>query len=238
MKFKMKFKISILFIFNCLLVLSQESEKDKIIDLFQKTQKVYESSNTMQINMDYNLYSSYTTNKIYEKTNGLYLKENEQNYTKIGDTEIINLNSYFIKIDHSTKLMNCTKKSKKKSSLIVDLKSYALNYSVFNLASEGNNWLCTLTTPEFSQVPYTKIVVYINKKNLTIHKQVMFMITTKKFKINGKNKEDFPRLEIIFSSQKTKDISFGNKFKLENYIVKDKNKINTSKEYKAFKIIE
>lgn len=234
----MKSKLLVLFLCNNIFAFSQQTDREKIISLFQNSQKIYETASLMQINMQYNLFSSYTTNQVYEKTDGLFIKNKKQNYSKIGDTELVSLENYFIKIDHTNLLMNCAKKENSNSNTVIDLKSYIAHYTGFKLTTEGKYWVCTLTTPEFSQVPYTKVVVYISKSDSRIYKQVLYMIITKKFKIKNKNVEDFPRLEVTFLSHKTKDISLGNIFSLGKYVIVEKNKIIPSKEYNAFKIVD
>lgn len=236
----MKGKLLSILIFTISIAFSQEGDKKRITDIFNKTAQVYNSASIFQSSMKYSLYPTYTSKNSSEQYSGIAIKKDKEYYSKIGETEIISLSSCQIKVDNESKLMQYIKSEKQtKENSVVEIKSYLTNFSTYAISSNEKEWICTLSTPSFSMIPYTKVVVHINKENYTISKQIFFLITTQKYKTKeGVIKEDYPRVEIVFNEFKTKDVIIGSLFSIQNYLSIDKNKVSPSNKYKGYKIVE
>lgn len=218
---------------------SQQSDKKKITDIFNKTGQKYNTTDTYQTSMKYNLYPTYASKLSSEFYNGIAIKKGNEFYSKIGETEFVNLNKYHIKIDNESKLIQYSvSESKKIENNELNVADYLNKFKTFELSNNNEDWICTMTTPAFSFIPYTKVVVYINKKDYTISKQILYLITMHSYKTkDGIVKEDYPRIEILFNEFKTKEIQYGNIFSLQNYLSISKNSITPSNKYKEYKIV-
>lgn len=236
----MKSKLLTLLLFSVLIVFAQENDKKRISNIFNKTAQVYNSTLNFQSSVKYSLYPTYASKISSEQYNGIVIKKEKEYYSKIGETETVSLLSYQIKVDNESKLMQYSRSEKQtKQSSLVDVREYLNNFSTFELSTNDKEWICTLSTPSFSFLPYTKVVVYINKVTNTISKQVLYLITTQKYQSKGGIiKEDYPRIEIVFNDFKTKDIVFGNIFSVQNYLIITKTKVSPANKYKGYKIVE
>lgn len=207
------------------------------MELFTKSKKVYEDTNLFRMNMSYQLYPTYKSNVVTEKYEGLILKKDKNFYSKIGNTEFVNLKEEVVKIDNESKLIQYSQKAEEQP-LTYDLTGFMSNFNVFELSSSGNYWVCTLTSPEITFVPYGKIIVTIHKTNFTIGKQILYLLVESKYKTkSGKIETDYPRLEIAFSNFETKGVEVGTKFIMDTYIVQKNKKITPSKNYKNYTVV-
>lgn len=218
-------------------IYAQSSDKSKIMELFAKTKKVYESTNLFKMEMTYRLYPTYKSNVVTEKYDGLILKKDKNFYSKIGNTEFVNLKNEVVKIDNESKLIQYNEKTEEQP-MTYDMTMFISNFNVFELSSSGDYWICTLTSPEITFVPYGKVIVTIHKTNFTIVKQVFYLLVESKYKTkSGKVETGYPRMEIVFGNFETKGVEIGTKFMINTYINQDNKKNTPSKNYKNYTVV-
>lgn len=187
--------------------------------------------------MSYKLYPTYKSTVITEQYDGLILKKDKSFYSKIGDTEFVNLKNGVVKIDNESKLIQYSQKTDEQP-MTYDMTTFVSNFNAFELSSSGDYWVCTLTSPEITFVPYGKIIVTIHKANFTIAKQVLYLLVESKYKTkSGKVETDYPRMEIAFSNFETKGVEVGTKFMIDTYISQKNKKITPSKNYKNYTVV-
>lgn len=219
-----------------------KSEKEKIANLFAQSQKVYEQSAVFKMNMAYKFFPSYKTGIPSQKYEGVFFKKDSDYYSKINKTEFLKIKEDYIKIDHGSKLAEIKKMvSTEGVGEVYDLSKFMTNFTTFKLSSEGDSWVCTMTAPAITFVPYAKVIVFIDKKKLTISKQVLYFLTKNEYTDNqGKKVSDYPRMEILFTSFENKNVELGSKFKWDNYIEKKGKKNSLAKKYtdKGYKIVD
>lgn len=237
MKLKYIF-LAFLFAFSAHLAKGQaKTDKDKIIELFAKSKKVYESRNVFKLNVSYKMFLSNKSDIPSEKYDGTFIKKNSDYYSKISNTEFVKIKNCFIKIDNDSKLIEF-KKEIKTESPIYDLTGILSNFNAFKLTSDGDYWICTMTAPEITFVPYGKAVVAIHKTNYTLSRQILYLLNQSTHKnINGKKTVVYPRLEITFSDTEAKTIPLGTKFSVNTYVIESNKKLIPSKNYKNYKIV-
>ncbi|MCF6133252.1 hypothetical protein [Flavobacterium wongokense] len=225
----------------CLLSIAinaQNSDRKRITDLFDKAQKLFDLKN-YYLESDYKLFVNYTSNEVKEAYKGITLKKGENMYTKLGSSEMISTNNLFIKIDNDNKRMKVDKISSNAQKPILELNSYINYFSGYRLTESNGQWICTLTTSKVSVVPYSKIIVYINKNDYQIQKQELFFLTKYQTKIvNGKPKLDYPRLQIIYSNFKKSGFPPNDYFNVDNYVKKTNQKYYPIKKYKSYTIVD
>jgi hypothetical protein len=180
----------------------QPSERDQITTILRKTQKLYEDKKTFQFKVNYSLYPTAKSMVVAENYQGLVVKSQDNIYAKIQGTEFIKINSLYVKIDSEAKLMQVTEEKNPSEEMTTQLYKLTQMLTYFNdfaLKSTDDYWICTMTAPKLSLIPYGKAVIFINKKDFSITKEVMYMLTQAKYKNNGKTTLEYPRLEITFS---------------------------------------
>jgi hypothetical protein len=213
-------------------------DKQKVMEIFRKCQKNYINAQSFEIKMQYVMYGSYTSQKPTEQYEGTYIKNRQEAYSKIGNTEFVQLRDCFIKADHETNLIMFGKRSQD-DAVFYDIESLVKNFKTFEYKEKGNQIICTMGSAAVTFVPYSKMVICINKKTLTIDRQQMYMLTQMPvIGKNGRKTMSYPRVEVIFSGFKTKNIKIGEKFKKEYYVVSTRDGIVPVGQYKEFRIVD
>jgi hypothetical protein len=213
------------------------NDKQKILGLIKDTKKNYDNLQNYEISMEYSLYSTYNSMLVTEAYSGIMSKKKDIFYSKIGTTEFFRDTNYFIKIDHKSKAMEYSYKENDSYKFYNMLDKYLDYFSKFELTSDKNIWICTLSAPEVSLVPYSKIVFHIDKNTSLIKKQILYFLVENKYKnAKGEIKTDFPRLEIITGI--TNNAVPANKFSIKNYVSINKGKVSPAGQLKNYKIID
>lgn len=218
----------------------QETDKSKIINLLKKSQQVFEGLKSYYFESDYKLYVNQTSNEVKESYTGITVKKDHLAYSKIATTEFVILKDLNLKIDNNTKRIQIsTEKNQENLTPNFDIKKY-LNYFVsYKITEVNNQYKCELKTDKVTMIPYSKVVIYIDKKTSRMLKQELYFLTKHKTKIvKGKPHYDYPRLEIVFSNFKTEDIDSDVLFKKENYVIVNKGKYIPTKKYKEYLIVD
>lgn len=217
-----------------------KNDRKAITDLFTKSQKVYVNAENFKFSTAYKLFNTYKSTTVAEKYEGIVFKQKDDFYSKIGTTEFVKLNEDYIKIDHASKLMQIGKVDREDAgSQSYDLTALLSNFTVFELTETADYFICKLTAPAITFVPYSKVIVYINKKSYMMSKQILYMLKKINYKdAKGQIQESFPRLEIAFSDFQTQNIEWGTKFSQKSYIAKKNNKTVPSNNYKDYKIVD
>lgn len=228
------------FFFLSLSSSSQETDKTKVINLLKKSQQVYDDLKTYYLESTYKLYVNQNSNEIKESYNGITVKKDDVAYSKIATTELISLKDLNIKIDNSTKRIQVSKdKSKQNVMKAFDVNEYSKYFVKYKFSEVNNQYKCELSTANVSMIPYSKVVIYIDKKSNRMLKQELYFLTKHKTKIvNGKPYYDYPRLEISFTNFKVDGFDVDAFFRKENYVVASKGKYLPAKKYKEYLIVD
>lgn len=234
-----KILLFIFFIFACSFTTknSPDEDKEKVVALLKKSKNYYEKLNAYKFNTSYDLYAN-NSNKPIESYGGFFVKNKKNYYSKIGQTEFIITTDRTIKIDNESKLMQHFKGEATQENLLYDLVKYCDNFGTFNISSTDKYWICTLNSREMTFVPYSKVVIYLSKKDYSIVKQELFLIsqiTTKDAK--GKDVYSYPKLQITFSDFKIEEQKL-DYFKTSNYIEFKKGTYYPAKKYSSYQIVD
>lgn len=212
--------------------------KQQVIALLEKSQKAYDGTTSFTFNMDYKLFTTYNSNTVSETYSGIFIKRKQDSYSRIGKTEFVHLDNDLIKIDNESGLIQFSK-NQGLVNQAYNLKQMVSHFSVFELASEGNYWVCTLTGPEITFVPYGKVVAYIHKTDFTFSRQVLYLLKANAYKDkNGTLKRSYPRLEIRFSDYTTHPTYDPSVFRKDNYIREFQKRYVPAKKYAKYKIVD
>ncbi|WP_268849132.1 hypothetical protein [Flavobacterium aestivum] len=188
--------VCILGLFYCSFGYSQTTVKE----IFQKMGMQYSAAKPLQYKTSYVLYKDFDSKKVEESYNGIFYK-NAQNemYTKIGNTEILNTKKVNLKISHPEKLIEINNPLPNYLGDF-DMKSLLDLCKIEKCIDYKSYWEITLTTKQFSSLPYSRIIVRISKSYF-MQKQVFYYNTITNFSKDFRKPDaHYPRLEVIYSN--------------------------------------
>ncbi|MCK8482234.1 hypothetical protein MUY34_16505 [Flavihalobacter algicola] len=221
------------------------AQNQSVEHILSKSQMFLQDKIEMHCSMNYNLYPTLKSKDVIENYDGLVLKNEDNYFIKINNTIFLNKlhTNKFIKLNTDQKLIQYTVDKNTKSnnqSLFDQIKVLTDLYKNHDLTSEGNFWVCTLSPNTISQLPYSKVQLFVNKDTNLLSKQVLYFSSQMPYKEkDGTNHLGNPRLEILISdykfalTQKEKELTL-----LSHYIIDNESDIRPSAAYKTFKIIQ
>lgn len=202
-------------------------------EVLNNVNKEYSKKMPLSYKVKYNLYKSKEQDKIYESYNGFF-KKNEKNeiYQKIDQTELLWNNNFCLKVIHPDKLMTLSF-SQPISTGEINMNDLYQFCSVKSFNKKKDLWELTLEPKAFSGLPYSKIVVWIDKKYF-IKKQLFYYNTGINFSGDYKKQDvNLPVLEILYSDYNRNAIE-NSFFNISQYLTISKDKITVSDRYKGY----
>ncbi|MBF4485034.1 MULTISPECIES: hypothetical protein [unclassified Flavobacterium] len=224
--------ISVLGLLYCTLGYSQDAK-----EIFKKVGEHYAAAKPLQYKMNYVLFKDFDSKKVEESYSGVFYK-NAQNemYTKIGNTEILNTKKVNLKISHPEKMIEINKPIPDYKGGF-DIKPLLEICKIEKCIDLKTHWEITLTTKSFTGIPYSKIVVSVSKTYF-IQKQVFYYNTPSDFSKDYRKADvHYPRLEITNSSFNRNPVNVS-LFKSETYFNSSGGKIVLSQQLKKYEIID
>lgn len=213
------------------------NDKKKVIDILKKTSEYYSSKKQFEIKMTYKIYPSASSKKANEIYTGSIIKHNSNYYSKIDNTEIINGKGFSLKIDNKEKTMQYQPYQSEHENTFTDLKNYCSYFNGFRITESGSQWICIMTTPDISFVPYSKLIIHINKSDYSMSKQIIYFLTPDETTDKkGNTVINYPRMEIDFLDFKLQINPL--LFNINNYLILKKDKVYTNKKYESYEIVE
>lgn len=237
----MKLKTLVIICFLLAFSANAQNPKKEIADLLSASKRVYDASGGFKFNMNYKLYHTYNSNIPAEEYNGVFVTKDNMSYTKIGDTELVNLSGHFLHIDNGSKLLDHQNTNDNKNALLFfDTFDFIGKFRDYSVKKEGNYIICTMSSGEITFVPYSKVEIYIDSTTKLITKQVMYLLVAQQYKDSqGNLKQDYPKIEVSFDNfQKRPFSEYDIKFDLANYLRKAKDKYEVAGEYKGYTIVD
>jgi len=202
----------------------------------------YTANNDFKVAITYQLFKGVDGNNIIEEYKGMYAKNKDSYYSKIKNTEIVYTPTFYVKVNHDQKAMvfvnNQVNKEQKNS--LVDLDAILKNFENIKIIDKGSYWQCEMVAIEYSQSPFSKIIMDINKKNYAIKKQVLYLTNMIDFSDNERTKAEYniPKLILTYSNYSdlsTYDLGL---FKKNKYTTSSNGKVAPATKYKDYEIIK
>lgn len=212
----------------------------KIKDIFAKTQKAYSQDNALSLGINYKLFVSYTGSKVSEQYDGLCINNNKDVYLKIQNMEMLQTPSVSVKVNHDQKIIQVIKSTATVNNQSpIAISGYLKYFKSKTLTDMGSQWKCTLQNVGYTELPYGKIEIYINKVSFRIEKQILYLLDKVPYKnTKGIEKTDFPRLEISFKEAKQTASFRKSIFDPNSYIIIKGNSYTPSKKYSNYTLIK
>jgi hypothetical protein len=228
------FKTTILLIFVCAIGIAQ-NDSLQIKELFSKSQKFYESKTAYQMELEYVMYKSSTENEQLEYYKSRVIKNGNDFYTKIHNTEFIEVASKSLKINHDEHAVLLAKREFKVNSIgvIDNILKLLPKFKSYSVVETNEGFRCQFIAHEVTQLPFAKAIISFNK-DYSLKKQVLYLSNALPYVENNKNVFKSPRLEINVSG--VKDYVVDEKLKLSTYL-KNNNKNLLSDKFSKYQLI-
>ncbi len=211
-----KFRLTILLL--CLITLSgAQNDALEIRDLFLKSQKFYESKDAYLLDIEYTLYKSETGDDQLEHYLSETIKNGQDFYTKIHNTEFVELGNKSLKINHDERAVLIDKRESKVASIgvIDNILAILPKFKSYKVTKNNDGFKCEFTAHDITQLPFTKVIIYFNK-DYSLKSQILHLTNALPYVENDKNVYRSPRLEIKLSA--VKQYITDEKLKLTTYL--------------------
>jgi hypothetical protein len=187
---------------NCCLAHTQTANT-----VFQKVAQQYTLAKPLQYKSSYNLYKDFDSKKVEESYKGSFYKNSlNEVYTKVGETEILNSKTVFLKISNPEKAIEIMNPTPSYAGDF-DIKSLVTLCKIEKFTDHKTYWEITMTAKPYSPLPYSKIVVQVTKEYF-LKKQTFYYNTVVNFSKDYRNPDPhYPRLEIIHTNHNRNPVS-------------------------------
>jgi len=220
---------------------TSEATAKKVANLLDKSQNVYTKHANYSVTTNYKSYGAHNDTEVLQEYNGYMLKQGNTNYLGISNTAFLSTGQHMLKVYGNEKVIEYLDQPDNtilnKSPL--QLQQLLKYYKYKDITDNGTHYICTLQTSYITQMPYGKIVIHINKKDYTITKQILYLLTRLPYisPKTGEKKMGNPKVEITLSNFKTKLTKEDRALlQLSTYLNINGAKVSASTAYKDFKI--
>lgn len=225
-----------LIVFSFFHLTSFSQKKLTVTSIFDKVEKYYVSKNNFCLSSKYTFFENKSINKILDSYEGLIVKKGAISYQKVNNTEFVNFGDCSLMISKDNKVVNYANMASSAGQPIA-LKSFLKILPLTKITDQNEYWVCELSSKGKIPLQFKKIIVYINKKNFSLSKQIFYSVGKQEIiKNNNKQTISNPRIEILFF-----DKIFTSEMNLlidkKNYFRKVNKKINLVKRLQSYKLI-
>ncbi len=213
-----------------------QADNSKVLEILKKSTASLESSSTVSMTSNYKLYAGHNSKILVEEYSGLVLKKESTTYFKIGNTEFVSFGKNSMKISHDQKAIAMDYNNKTEVSPL-SLGSYMKGFST-KLIEDPTFYICELKPASISQFMFSKVLLYISKKDYSIAKQVLFFVEqAQRTDTNDTLVTYLPRLEIVFKPRPT-SVSDGNRLRRETYYSEVNKKVVLSERLATYRLFQ
>ena len=208
-------------------------------EVFKKVATYYETLNTYNFEVAYRMYKGHTGKQLTESYKASMYKNGNVMQLELLGAVILQFPNTQLTINDEHKTLIYTKipdGALTKSPF--DISKFLNLYESVSTRLKGNTLILEMTLKNSKiPMPYSKIIMHIDRMTYALKKQELFFSTKFAFvDKEGKKSEDVGRLEITFQS-KSNPVNWNPK--LEDYIViKPNKKVNLANAYRLYTIID
>lgn len=165
-------------------------------EVLQQMGKQYSVAQPLQYNSNYSLYKTADSKTIEQAYKGLFIKNTANEvYMKIDQTEILNSKTINLKISHPEKAIQIADPIKNYFGSF-DIKALLDLCKIESFKDFKVYWEIILTAKNYSNLPYSKIIVQISKKYF-LQKSIFYYNTAVNFSKDYRAPKSYqPRLEV------------------------------------------
>ncbi|MFB3389842.1 hypothetical protein [Flavobacterium sp. LAR06] len=207
-------------------------------EVLQQMAKQYSISQPLQYNSNYVLYKSAASKTAEQSYKGVFMKNaGNEVYMKIDQTEIVNSKTINLKISHREKAIQIADPIKNYFGSL-DIKPLLDLCRIESFKDFKTYWEIILTAKNYTNLPYSKIVIQISKKYY-LQKSVFYYSTAVNFSKDYQTpKSYYPRLEVANTNFNRKAVNAAF-FKTADYFTSPgRNKFIPAERFKQYQVID
>ncbi len=210
-------------------------------EILNKVMENYNAVEAYSVDATYTMYVDNVSMQEKDKQTSKLIKQGDNYYFKMANSEIIMTKSFYLKISHSERMLLYSKVDVIDNSVFESQIPFLQILDKFEnkeVKDKGSYWECSISKSNELKLPYDKIIFQVSKKNHHIKKQIYYFNTSveKKFIPNSSNTKK-ERLEIVINGLDKKPIIDENLFNLNKYLDINDTSITSSEYTKNYKIL-
>lgn len=202
---------------------------------FVRVNQVYEKNKQLFFQTEYRAFKSTEEDKPLHIEIGMFYRNNDLNYQKIGAIESIKTKDYYLMVDHEESRMailnSVSFKNEVQTPLEMLQEANLLDYcEVIAFQKEEEGQTSYLIKPSISE--YESIKIILNSKTFFIEKLILFYKNEQDLEDDGLLAK--PRLEIIFKDINTNPDFPTEIFTYNNFLTRERGKLSCKSQYSHY----
>ncbi len=215
------------------------AQEETVGSILQKSSTFYKGLSEYKVAISFGLHRGFESTMAVETYEGTFEKKGRFQRNQARETTVYLFPQAKIVLDENQKTMTYESfKEGAAQETPVDLTVYLQYFKKTQLINSGNEYICEMV-PEnntFSQLPYGKVVLHINKDDYRINKQILFFSTPIPFtNKNGDTEQDYGRLVIDLKHRIGETIT---EMRLEDFITESSGQRKAADAYTAYRLID
>lgn len=206
-------------------------------EVIRNMQKVY-AQKELEYKCNYTLFKGHSTDEVYQSYNGYIYKSQGMLYQKINQTEQVYAKDFALEIDQDEKTISMGN--------AIQLPEVNFNLdAIFNecdkklLEVKGNYYEVKLILKATSSLPFSEIVLNINKENFQLIQMDMYYSIVQDFSEKSRQEDlQYPHLKISMSHFTASPVRQDALFLLSTYVKKAGNTDTPSEKYTGYTILK
>ena len=209
--------------------------------LLQESRSYYERHGQFQAKGIFKVYRGWNKTELLAQDEMITWRNFETIYTSRSGVEYLYNDGKLLTIDHSKKSLQINTSGIEGQGLnFVNVTAYLNYFETKEVIDKGTFYQITLSTPALTQLPYTTLVLDIDKNTHALIRQDFVMAGGVLYTdSNGKQKRDHKRLEITITDFKTKDFSWNlEQLKQTYYVTRVDQKWRATSQFGSYTITD
>lgn len=228
------------FVLVIVMITSVSAQKMQVKDVLKKVTAFYTNADQYQIDITYKMHRGLSGNNITESYKGSMIKKGSYTKMEALGSQVFQFSKTHLVVDHNQKVIAYNKlNTNGLSNSPLDVSDFLKYYDESQIIDEGNMLVCEMvSTRKNFQLPYGKVVLYINKDNYSVAKQELYFSNLIPFKNkeNNTQEQDYGRLVILLNHHFDNEIAIA---ELKDYIIiGSNNRPLLQKKYAAYKLLD
>jgi len=228
------------FVLAMLMITGINAQKLSVKEVLGKVTVFYTNADQYQIDITYNMLRGLSGNNITESYKGSMVKKGSFTRMEALGSQVFQFSKTHLVVDHNQKVIAYNKSNANGlSNSPLDVSDFLKYYDKSQIIDKGTMLVCEMvSTRKNFQLPYGKVVLYINKNNFSVAKQELYFSNLIPFKNkeNNTQEQDYGRLIILLNHNMGGEVTTT---ELKDYVtIGSNNKPLLQKKYAAYKLID
>lgn len=185
-------------------ITAQRLENPSVDTILEKATAFYQNTEVFSCELTYTLLRNLEKPITISSYLGKLVKDGGNSHIKISNTEFITVNGDFLKINHDQKRMQYADNlGLENTQNPFQIEAFLKLFASKEVQSKGDYWVCVLTSPVVTHLPYSKAWLFIDKDTYRLEKQLVELFAPKGIvDERGKRTMESKYLEILMTDFK------------------------------------